>query len=342
MVNEPAVPALKAAIRGQATDRVWSQGVTLAREGAVALVSGSDDELEFEVRVPGRPTPFEVLLDAENEEWQCTCPSREAVCSHVVAAVLASEQGGAAKPRARFAVRYLLEPDPSGIKVERVLVSGEQQQPLVGSLLAKIAAGGASGIASQDVDLRVDQLLGTRAAAIIGDKVDHLLTALADARDVRWRGDPIKTSGEPVLPRAIVDDLDPASGGPVAAKQRMRGVRVRIDVDPIVRELAAVGVVRTTDDVLRPIGALDLAGAKLEKLPQIFDVPEAALPELIANTLPQLAQRIEVEIRTSSLPQVGAREQPRMQLDVHQDGERLSVFPTLVYGDPPRARGGSP
>src|SRR6476620_413588 len=27
-----------------------------------------------------------------------------------------------------------------------------------------------------------------------------------------------------------------------------------------------------------------------------------------------------------------------MQIDVEQDGDKLVVFPTLVYGDPPRAR----
>src|SRR5262249_22634902 len=107
---------------------------------------------------------------------------------------------------------------------------------------------------------------------------------------------------------------------------------------PIVRDVPAVGVVRTTDNVLRPMGAVDLSGPRLEKLPQIFDVPRAAIPELMGRTLPALAQRIDVDVRAAALPRVGAREEPRMQMDVAQDGDKLVVMPTLVYGDPPRAR----
>src|SRR5689334_10056797 len=84
--------SLRDAVRAEATERTWSQGVTLAREQRVVGRGRSGDELELEVRVPGRPTPFEVVLDLSNDEWQCNCPGKEAVCSHVVAAVLATEQ----------------------------------------------------------------------------------------------------------------------------------------------------------------------------------------------------------------------------------------------------------
>src|SRR4029434_3053806 len=109
--------SLREAVRAEATERTWSQGVTLAREQRVTGLGRSGDELELEVRVPGRPTPFEVVLDLGNEEWQCDCTSKEAVCSHVVAAVLAVEQAEGGLPssaRAGAPLRYLLEPDPAG------------------------------------------------------------------------------------------------------------------------------------------------------------------------------------------------------------------------------------
>jgi superfamily II DNA or RNA helicase len=327
--------SLREAVRAEATERTWSQGVTLAREQRVVGRGRSGDELELEVRVPGRPTPFEVVLDLGNEEWQCTCPSKEAVCSHVVAAVLATEQAGGQLPtstKAGAPIRYLLEPDPGGVRVRRVLVrprapavGDDNDEPLPGPLMSLVASGKAAGIATTEADLVVDQLLGVRAGPVSGEKLDRLLEVLADARDVRWRGDPIKTSGEPVLPRAIVEDTTD-------------GVRVRIERDPSVCDVPAVGVARTTDGVLRPIGAVDLSGPRLEKLPQTFDVPRAAIPELMGKTLPALAQRIQVDVRASALPRVGAKEEPRMQLDVAQDGDKLIVLPTLVYGDPPRAR----
>ena len=308
--------ALREAIRAEATDRTWSQGVTLARDQRVVGRKNSGDERELEVRVPGRPTPFEVILNPKHGEWECSCPGREAVCSHVVAAVLAAEQG--IEPRAAWTLRYVLSAATGGVVVDRFLVRGETAEPLRGSIVRP-------DIATLEADLVADQLLAARAGPLTGERVDRLLAVLADARDVRWGDEPVTTSAEPVLPRAVIED---ARGG----------VTVRIDRDPIVRDAVAVGIVRTADNQLRPIGAIDLTGPRLEKLPQTFDVPRSAYPELIGKTLPALAQRILVEVRASSLPKVGAREEPRMAFDVEQDGDRLLVFPTLVYGDPPRAR----
>ncbi|HTL32371.1 MAG TPA: sigma-70 family RNA polymerase sigma factor, partial [Kofleriaceae bacterium] len=55
--------SLREAVRAEATERTWSQGVTLAREGRVAGVGRNGREVELEVRVPGKPTPFEVVVD---------------------------------------------------------------------------------------------------------------------------------------------------------------------------------------------------------------------------------------------------------------------------------------
>src|SRR3569623_790342 len=313
--------SLRDAVRAEATERTWSQGVTLAREGRVEKRATNGDETEYEVRVPGRPTPFEVVLG--RDEWQCNCPSKEAACSHVVAAVLAEDQGATVQNGATL--RYILEPDVGGVRVERMLVRGDRSEPLGGSLMSMVGAGKASGIATLEADLLADQVLGGRSVAVSGEKLARLLEVLVDARDVRWRGQPVKTRGDPVMPRAIVED---APGG----------VRVRIEKDPTIVEVAAVGMVHTRDNVLHPIGAIDLTGARLEKLPQTFDVPRSAIPELLGKTIPALQQRIEVSVRATALPKLGAREEPRLQLVVLCDGDKLVVLPTLVYGDPARAR----
>jgi superfamily II DNA or RNA helicase len=327
--------ALRDEVRAEATERTWSQGVSLAREGRVVGRRSSgkpNGEIELEVRVPGRPTPFEVILNPEHREWECTCESRDPVCSHVVAGVLSAvtaAKSGAELPdqaaRGLASIRYLLTPSPGGVVVERVLVRGDRTEPLAGSLLSLVGTGKAAAIATTEADLTADQLLTVRVGPLTGERLDHLLAVLADAHDVRWKDRPVTTSADPVMPRGMVDD---APGG----------VRFRIEADPAVREVVAVGVVRTFDDVLRPIGAVDLSGPRLDKLPQVFDVPRAALPELIGKTLPTLAQRISIEVRATGLPKVGNREPPRMAFDVEQDGDRLRVMPTLVYGDPPYAR----
>ena len=330
--------ALREAIREEATKRTWEQGVKLARDGHVVgrrrpgNGAGPPGELELEVREPGRPTPLEVVLDPREREWQCTCDSREPVCKHVVAGVLSAasaEKSGTDVPddgaRGLAQIRYLLNPAPGGIAVERAVVRGEATEPLTGSLLSLVGTGKASGIATTEADLTADPILTARSGPLSDRRLERLLEILADARDVRWKGEPVTTSGEPVLPRAEVVD---APGG----------VQLRIERDPAVNEIVAVGVVLTADGALRPIGAIDLSGPRLDKLPQVQTFAPAEFPDLIGRRLPALAQRIAIDIRTTALPRLGSREQPRMDFEVEQDGDRLHVMPTLVYGDPPRAR----
>ena len=317
---------LRDAVRAEATERTWSQGVTLARDNRVVGRHIEGDDIELEVRTPGRPTPYTVNLDKKANEWECDCSSKEAVCSHVCAAVIAVADGTLPKPAtAGSPIRYLLEPVVGGVEVKRVLVKGERTEPLVGALMSLVAKGKAGQIATQQVDLKADPLIIAGKGTLNNERLILLITVLADAKEVRWRGEPVTCVAEPVMPYAIVEDM-------------RGGVRVRIEKDPIIREVASPGIVRTTDNQLRPIGALDLSGGKLEKLPQRFDVPTNAFPELIGTTLPALASRLAIDMRATVLPRMGAYEEPRMEFDVEQDGDSLRVFPTLVYGDPVRAR----
>ena len=115
--------ALRDVVRAEATERTWSQGVALARDGRVSGRHKTGNEIELEVRVPGRPTPFEVVLNPAHREWECTCTSKDPVCSHVVAGVLSSlaaEKAGAEMPagdhiRGLASIRYLLTPSPGGV-----------------------------------------------------------------------------------------------------------------------------------------------------------------------------------------------------------------------------------
>ena len=68
-VLDESIEGLRAEIREAATDKTWSTGVTLARDGKVSGRKGAG-ELEFEVRVPGKPTPFTAVLNPAHGEWE--------------------------------------------------------------------------------------------------------------------------------------------------------------------------------------------------------------------------------------------------------------------------------
>jgi superfamily II DNA or RNA helicase len=324
-----AAAALRDTVREAASARAWSQGVTLAREDRVSARAQGADEITAEVRVPSRPTPFTVVLYLADDEWDCDCGSREAACSHVCATAIAAadaEVRGAPLPQSKVAgaaIGYRLSADPAGLAVARVAIEDARETPITTSV-ASSAAGRGPRLAIQPWDLAVDQLLGTRPTAPIGaDRLDRLLAALADAPDVRFAGDRVTTSGEPIVPRAILFDTGD-------------GVTVRLEA-PTGARAVSLGVARL-GDTLRPIGAIDLSGAKLEHLPAEQRFSPRELGAVATTMVPALAARIPIEIRTRRLPSVARGIPPRVALDVVQRGQALSVMAVIVYGDPPVAR----
>ncbi|HZI15419.1 MAG TPA: SWIM zinc finger family protein, partial [Myxococcus sp.] len=87
-----ATAKLLEAVRKEAKPGIWSNGVNLARSGAVALQSQKDTEIELRVRDKGRPVARTVVLYLAMEAWECDCPSQVDPCEHVVAAAISIQQ----------------------------------------------------------------------------------------------------------------------------------------------------------------------------------------------------------------------------------------------------------
>src|SRR5688572_29084083 len=143
--------ALHEAVHEEASSRVWSQGVTMCRDDRVTGRSSSDAEVVLDVRLPGRPVRFTVVLYPGDGEWDCDCGGREAVCSHVVAAVLATEQAqaaGAALPTSRKAgatLRYRLKPQAGGLALTRLALGADGSETRIEAQLPSILAGRVPG-----------------------------------------------------------------------------------------------------------------------------------------------------------------------------------------------------
>ncbi|HUQ08408.1 MAG TPA: DEAD/DEAH box helicase [Kofleriaceae bacterium] len=328
----PNLAAMKDAVHEAASTRVWSQGVTLCRDDRVAGRSTTDREIVLEVRLPGRPVPFTVVLYTDDEEWDCDCGSREAVCSHVVAAVLATEQtqaAGGAMPssqRAGAPLRYRLKPAAGGLALARLAVDADGRETPIKEQVTSIVSGRVPGptLATTEADLFIDKMVGTRLDAPFGaDRVERLVMALAETPDV-WLGDEkIRCVAEPLLPDAAVLD----DGADVVLR-----LTAPAGATAVCHGVARIG------DVLRPIGAHDLGGARMEQLPAELRFPPDKLPALVTRVLPELSRRLTIDVRSKRLPEVTRGDAPRIALEVVQKGETLSVMATLVYGDPARAR----
>ncbi len=322
-------------IRKASLPGVWSQGVKLARENAVALAASGKGELTLRVRTPGHAIAPTVTLYVEGGEWSCDCDGKADPCMHVAAAAIAAAQAAekgeslasvlVAKP-ARLV--YRLSRRDRLLVVTRVVLHSDGREERVSGSLASDRTRGLSfpELTPTHQDLRVDRVLGTPPReTVLGARVADLFVALSAGADVTFEGVPVKVSGDRVLPRASVSD---APGG---------GFVLRLERDPSITEVVARGLVRC-GDVLRPLGEMSTTGELLERLPLARTFALADTTDLVTHVLPELEAKLDVVIATTRLPRKAAEARPRVHMDLSHQGHTLSVLPTLVYGDPPVAR----
>ncbi|HET9932218.1 MAG TPA: DEAD/DEAH box helicase, partial [Polyangiaceae bacterium] len=346
-------------VRKACLPAIWSQGVKLARGNAVLADKTSAEERTFRVKAQGLAVAPTVTLYLKEQEWSCDCGGRFDPCAHVAAAVIASEQGlltvekdegatsngraaeesaasggeasapAAASPKsaARARLEYRLLAKNRGLVLTRVVVHPDGREERITTLASDIARGRLPReITPTHDDLSIDRILNAnRRESLALDRLAVVLRALSTAEHVRLDGKPIKASGELVYPQATLED------GPHG------GYRLRLEKDPAVDEVVAMGVARL-GDTLRPLGETQSTGYLLERLPLATVFPRERQAELVAHVLPELEAKLKVNVRTTRLPRVAKDVRPRIAFDLSHHGHTLSVLPTLVYGDPPLLR----
>ena len=319
--------ALLEAVREACPRGLWSQGVKLARDGAVKRESESAGEIVLRVTAPGMAVAATVVLYPDEGEWECDCDSRYDACAHVAAAAIALAQPEGAPVEAAATLVYHLEREVGRLQLRRTVSlpdGGERELP---ASLFSIAAGrvAAHGLVPTQADLEIERMIGNQARVVIEpDRIAGLLAALSAGATVRFDGAPVTTSGEPVMPRGLVTS-------------RGEGVRLAVAADPSVTDIPFDRLARC-GEVLHPLAHTSVAGERWEALPLVRDYAPHELAELVTTMLPALRNDVEVEVRTRRLPGLTHEARPRIAFAIDGEGARLSVLPTLVYGDPPLAR----
>ncbi|MBK7861144.1 MAG: DEAD/DEAH box helicase [Archangiaceae bacterium] len=304
--------ALHDAIREESKPGLWSQGVKLARGGAVALESKTASELVLRVKSPARPVPYTVVVYPQDLAWECNCDGRVDPCEHVCAAAIALQTQDVTTAEQRWShVIYRFSRVPGGLALSRTLENEEVVS--LAALMAKPEL--KAKLQVEQHDLAVDRLLARpRRGAVPQDLMLSLLTALTGARRVLLDGAPVVVSAEPLVPRATIEDHGDQ-------------VSVTLALEP--HEWLGGGAV-LRGDTLQPLGESPEASVKTYHAKQ--------LAELAATVLPDLARRYPVEVKSTRLPKIDRTLEPRVQLELNQVEQGLSVLPTLVYGAPPHVR----
>ena len=330
--------ALFEAVRQACTPQVWSRGVEFTRANAVLSDRADDEEVVFKVVAQDRAVQPTVTLWPDDEDWSCDCDHPEAVCPHVAAAVIAFRHAGqAGKPlpaaqQSNGKLRYAFTRSQGALSFERYVVHEGREQILESPLSLSLTRPGgflfqgrvSIAVAATPDDLGVESALGAhRRGRLPRPTMRKLLAALARCPDVRLDDDAVSTLPQPIGLRACLEDQDD-------------GFRLFLEPDPSINEAFSNGVMRC-GDTLRPASDPGLTAREQTDYAEGRHFSSDQLSELFSDILPSLEKRLPVRARTRSLPQV-VQEPPRILLDVHREGDALTVLPTLVYGRPPLAR----
>jgi superfamily II DNA or RNA helicase len=331
-MTEPLAPLLDA-VRKACLPGPWSQGVKLAREGAVFGRTDKSDSISVRVRAPGQTVAPSVTLYPADKEWTCDCESPTVPCVHVAAAVIAltqAKEGGRELPQAEAGgrIRYRLRRNQGALALDRFIVKSDgTQEVLKGPILGPHGrpAPTFAGLALTHEDLTIDRLLGARGQGYFPvDRMAEIFGALSGAVDVRLDDRPIKVSREAKKPLAsVVDQAD--------------GVALVIDRDPSITEIV-VGGVGLAGATVHPLAETELSGPRLERLPLRRTFAKGELGRLVTEVLPELQKKMPVEIKSRRLPRAQGGIRPRIHFELDTREHTLSVTASLVYGDPPEAR----
>ncbi len=325
--------ALFERIRGEATRSAWSQGVELARAGAVSEERADAREAVLRVRPSGRLIHPTVHLHLRDEEWECDCGDEEDPCAHVAAAVIAlrraAQEGrplASAGASGEGRVCYRLQTTPTGLALERVVVQSGKEEPLRASLAA-LAAGRVAGprVSATQQDVAIELALGAKPSGVLPRGVMRaLLAPLESCPDVTLDGAAIRVSREPLGWRARLLDEGP-------------DFRLRVETELAVDRELPDGFA-LCGGVLRELAPARLSAREREELLGRGRLVRAEeLAEWLAERLPELETRVALSIETQRLPRA-EREPPRLRVETERRGDALSVLATIVYGSPPVAR----
>lgn len=328
------------AVQKAALPGVWSKGVKLARANAVSLQESSPDEEVYRVKTKGRVIAPLAVLYPKDLEWTCDCGADNDPCEHVIAAAIAAKEASATGGR----IASSAEVDPqlayrlrrgrhASLTIARVVRFPDGREEQLKEPLARLVAKKELAIQPTQEDLEVDRLLvaagtgptrGGVGQGLSPAGMERVLRALSAAKDVRLDDQAIEIDLDKLYPRArVFDDGD--------------DVVLSVEVNPDMDEILDRGVALSKGK-LRPLGAVDLSGPRLERLPLYKRVEEHEIGDLISRVLPEIERLVKVDIQSKRLPGRGGVEPPRISFDMSPQGHTLSVLPTIVYGDPANVR----
>ncbi|MBN2529995.1 MAG: helicase [Deltaproteobacteria bacterium] len=332
----PSLHELKTLFRQRCGPQVWQQGERLAQMDAVEGLSATESEIELRVNTPSEVTDPIVVLYPEDNEWECSCKQKTDFCAHIAAAIVSTEkahrQGKSLpqKDRSPTRMEYRFFRKNGGLTLTRKYISSAGKTAVLARpIMSQVAARAfPMGYRPTQADLNADRMIGRNIhpqKKLPANLLASLIVELNESTRVYLDNRKIEVSKEPMLPLISVVGNDDD------------GVDLHLSPNPDIDEFLAPGAA-LCDQTLHPIGQRGICGDAMEKLPRRITYAHKDLAEFVTTVLPQLERDNYVDIRTDILPPVSRFVEPRLIMNMIQDGSTVSVLPEIVYGNPPHVK----
>lgn len=334
MAKPKSLSAFQKALQEAATATAWSRGVNLAKDSTFYLESESPTEILLRYHKP--PVSPKITLWPEEKDWHCDCGDRNDPCNHIVGAFLAYKDEKTKKPegpnlgiKGAAQIEYRFFPQGGQLYFDRFLISGKKSERLHNQSLVSLVGGlqtgrtkGAAPVAGRE-DYAVDNVLGgSYQNPLDRYTLTRLLAALQGCPRVLYGDEPVEISAQTVSPQARVCDEE---FGP--------GIRLEWFGDSSVSQMFKNGAAlcgRTLKAVREPALTSKERASFRPYSPSEFHF-------FASEILPSMEAKMVVHLDTKRLPKV-TKHDARITLHLMaENAQKLSVFPSLVYGKPPVA-----
>lgn len=315
-------------VRSACSSKHWSQAVELNRRSEFFSEKHENDAVSFRVSESGKALSHKVSLWLSDEDWNCDCNGKDDPCLHVLAVAIELKKTGVdqissikAKPVPKISYRFTRK--TGFLYFERMIIDEDGKSFRLSTSITSLASGRVPGpkVVPGKEDLAVDILLkGFQNGLVPPSLMPNLIKELQVCQNITLDGEPVLCKG---LRTGFIARVEDVSGG-----VRLFGLQ-----DPNIHETFRNGAALMKDGSLRPFGHGKLSPEEIKMLAEGHRFGLREIPELVSRLLPQLEQKLGIEIQSRKLPQQ-IKVPPRLLVETKADGARLQVIPLIVYGDP--------
>ncbi len=198
-------------VRESSSTTLWSQAVALSRRPVFGFIKTAPDELVVQVDADEELVSPKVQLWIPEEDWQCSCSSKNDPCKHVISSLIVlkrlqqEEKPFPVEGSSASKISYLLSNDSGALYMRRAVGEGENRKLFMNPLSA-FATGCLREFGKVTVtqtDMKVESYLGAIKSGVFqGAKLGGILTALVGNESVYFEDAKIEVKAsnkKPVL-----------------------------------------------------------------------------------------------------------------------------------------------